>query len=235
MTARKIRPKSVSIGSARWMAYATAGAATALVGVYSAEGAIHYSGALNITLNAAPGGTAQTYVNLVGQPAGNSLNPFHARLSSSSGATIGVAKWFMYGGVSGAVAGFAAGGFQYASRLNFGQGINSRPFVLGGGTMAYGNGYGNDQWLAAGVGFIGFRFDNGSGMQYGWAQVRMEEGAPGNSFTLIDYAYGDLGDMITAGQTTSIPEPGSLGLLAFGGLGLVAWRRQRAKAAAPQA
>ena len=53
------------------------------------------------------------------------------------------------------------------------------------------------------------------------------DGAPGNTFTLVDYAYGDVGDGITAGQ---VPETGSLALLALGGVGLVAWRKRRAKA-----
>jgi hypothetical protein len=86
----------------------------------------------------------------------------------------------------------------------------------------------NSQWLDAGIGFAGFRFDNGSGPQYGWARIDMD-GAPGNSFTLVDFAWADVGDSITAGQ---VPEPGSLALLALGGAGLLAWRTRRAKAAA---
>jgi len=51
---------------------------------------------------------------------------------------------------------------------------------------------------------------------------------------LEDYAWGDPGDQIRAGQTSSagdqveaIPDQGSLGLLALGGAGLMVWRKLR--------
>ncbi|MEP6810924.1 MAG: PEP-CTERM sorting domain-containing protein [Chthoniobacterales bacterium] len=226
---KQLRHRTASLATSRWTAYATACAATALVGVYNAEGDITYSGPINQTFNAAPGAVASAFFQLGPNP-GNSINPYHLR---TSGGTLGAAQWFMYGVVSGAIAGFAASGYNYASRLNLGQGINSRPFVLNQATLAAGNGYGNSQFLTAGTAFLGFRFNTGAGMQYGWARITMD-GSPGNSFTLVDYAFGDVGDMITAGQTAAIPEPGSLGLLALGGLGLVAWRRQRGKTAATQ-
>src|SRR5436190_7953271 len=42
------RCKSASIPKTRWVAYAAAGAATALAGSQSAEAAIHYSGRLDV-------------------------------------------------------------------------------------------------------------------------------------------------------------------------------------------
>ena len=66
-------------------------------------------------------------------------------------------------------------------------------------------------------------------------------GTPGPPYAnarmiLVDYAWGDLGDQVRTGQTSSagdqveaIPDQGSLGLLALGGAGLMAWRKRRAE------
>ncbi len=214
------RTKPLSLSNSRWAAYATAGAATALGCAATTEEAvasIHYSGPINQFFS----GT-QAYFQL-DQP-GDSINPFH---TGSSGG--GIALFFMYGIAAGSVAGFVAGSFQYASKLASGINLNNfANWVAGGGTLGYLSGYANSQWLTPGTGFIGFRFDNGSGLQYGWARITTN-GAPGNTFTLVDFAWGDLGDQIMTGQ---IPEPGSLGLLALGALGLGVWRKHRAKALA---
>jgi len=81
-----------------------------------------------------------------------------------------------------------------------------------------------------GTGFIGFKFNNGSGAQYGWVRIQMQRHA---RFKLIDYAYGDVGDTIGAGQTSGHdkPELESLGGLALGAIGLLAWRKSRPQAA----
>ena len=54
-----------------------------------------------------------------------------------------------------------------------------------------------------------------------------------HNFKLIDYAYGDVGDTIAAGQKSGHdpPELESLGGLALGAAGLVAWRKSRSRAA----
>ena len=141
----------------------------------------------------------------------------------------------IHGPVSGMINGFLGGGFPYLfSRLAAGVNPAANPFVTPGasafftsfGTLAFRGGYGNDQWLDAGIGFVGLRFNTGAGVQYGWVRLNMN-GSPDNSFTMVDYAWADLGENIVTGQ---VPEPGSLGLLALGALGLVAWRKQRAKA-----
>jgi MYXO-CTERM domain-containing protein len=52
-----------------------------------------------------------------------------------------------------------------------------------------------------------------------------------NTFEVVDYAYGDPGDVVLAGQKSddSAPALESLGGLALGAAGLLAWRRQRTK------
>ena len=91
------------------------------------------------------------------------------------------------------------------------------------------NGYGGFVRERA-TGYLGFKFNNGSGDQYGWVRIKTTA-AFGYRFTLQDYAYGDVGDRIKAGETSSndAPELESLGGLALGAAGLLAWRKNRAR------
>ena len=127
-----------------------------------------------------------------------------------------------------------AGPFVYPSHLAAGINIATGAFQVnpsngvGGhyfGTLAS-NAFNGGQWHSADTGFVGFRFNGGTGLQYGWARLTMDGSTSGNTFTLVDYAWGDFGDQISTGQT-AVPEPGSLGLLALGGIGLMAWRKRR--------
>jgi hypothetical protein len=214
--------KPISIANNRWLAYATAGVATAIAGVNSAEADIHYSGTLNIPVPEGEGvahsfaldnGAVIRFVNIF--------------TGSSAG---GIALFRIQGAaVSNMFRGSAVGAFRYPSNLAAGADIAAGPFANHNGayfaTLAYGIGFAHSKFESPGTGFIGFRFNGGSGIEYGWARVTME-GTPGNGFTIVDYAWADSGTSITAGQT-AVPEPGSLGLLALGGAGLLAWRRRR--------
>jgi MYXO-CTERM domain-containing protein len=93
--------------------------------------------------------------------------------------------------------------------------------------------YGNPHQWNPGIGFIGFRFNNGAGVQYGWARIKIS-GVSHYDFVLLDYAYADPGERLTAGQTLEntssdeqAPDQGSLGGLALGAVGLLAWRKSR--------
>ena len=52
---------------------------------------------------------------------------------------------------------------------------------------------------------------------------------PHHKFELLDYAYGDPGDTVFAGQKSDDAAPSleSLGGLALGAAGLLAWRQRR--------
>jgi hypothetical protein len=99
------------------------------------------------------------------------------------------------------------------------------------------------QWNDRGPGCVGFRFNNGAGIQYGWVRVKMY-GPPEHGFEVVSYAYADPGEPIRAGQTSSheqvpdqdstdeqAPDEGSLGGLALGAVGLMAWRKSRSRTA----
>lgn len=230
MKTKKVRfRESALIHNSRWAAYASAGAAAAIAGVQSAEADIHYSGPVNQHLQGGPGTFQIGYFQLTAP--NESFGLIHVATDAGNE---GIAR-FVIGGhgtfVTAGFAGFTSGPYAYVSKL-LGGNINAAAFIQSTshyfGTMAFRGGSINSQWLDAGSGFVAFKFDVGAGTQFGWVRVTMD-GQPQNSFTVVDYAWGDAGDLIAAGQ---IPEPGSLGLLALGGAGLLAWRKRRAKAPA---
>lgn len=68
---------------------------------------------------------------------------------------------------------------------------------------------------------------SGSGVHYGWLQyIRGDKVS--NSGSIVDFAWNDVaGAPINVGQTTAVPEPSSVTLLAAGMAGLALWRRRR--------
>jgi len=224
MKTNKLRSKPTSIAKTRWASYAAAGAATAFIVSNSVEGAIHYSGHLNKLFPPNKDTARKIHLN---QP-GNFL--FFERIAAA-----GQDVFAAYGIVSAGFRGFTVSSGGFVSKLSFGEEISVGYFVRSGaglGTMAHAFSQGT-QWGDRGTGYVGFRFNNGAGIQYGWARVRMS-GQPENAFRVVDCAYADPGEPIKAGQTSSdeqVPDQGSLGGLALGAAGLLAWRKSRTRTA----
>jgi hypothetical protein len=216
--------QNLFVPNSRWLAYAAAGAASTLVGSHSAEAEIHYSGVVNARLG---------FGDVV--PLRHS-----ARLKFNDSPSTYVGTFRIDGAaVSNAFCGYEGRFGTYdVSRLTQGVVISNCNFLSRGGVFLTLFPYSGGPWFGAGIGFIGFRFNNGAGMQYGWARLKL----PGPPYffprlKLLDYAWGDPGDQVKTGQTNSagdrveaLPDQGSLGLLALGGAGLMAWRRRRSKA-----
>jgi hypothetical protein len=126
--------------------------------------------------------------------------------------------------------------FASASNLAAGAPIAQQPFTPGFGTLVNVNISYSDCSFVHGkfvndlTGYVGFRFDVGKGMQYGWARLRVRN-AYEATYELLDYAYADPGETIRAGQgkereTSGVTEE-SLGTLALGAAGIAAWRKRR--------
>jgi MYXO-CTERM domain-containing protein len=230
MNKRTRRTHPITIPSARWLAYAGAGAATSLTGISSADAEIHYSGHIDFTFQHNDTKTVQF-----------SIEPgaFLAfRHDSDFSGDVGAAFFHAEGQQSGAFVGYFIG-FEYAyvSRIKGGGNryISQGYFIAdkGGyyfGTMAKAGGKGG-AWKKRGTDFVGFRFNNGAGVQYGWARVRTGGQNTNFSYTVMDFAWADPGEKIKPGQRSSslveTPDEGSLGLLAIGAAGLALWRERR--------
>lgn len=231
--------KRVTISHPRWAAYAAAGVATAAIGIPAAEAEIHYSGVLNYKL---PGGhlLSSATFPLVN---GASLKFQHGSYHGQGAAHLripapGVFKTF--GAFAGSIVRY--GGFYLSnldSRVNVSglQLRNSCRFSSSasttkcyGGTIGRGTSTFNGKFQGRGTGFIAFLFNTGAGTQYGWVRIRTT-GQPKDRLEVVDYAWGDPGDPIQTGQkhnsqqATAVSPQGSIGLLAAGGAGLLAWRR----------
>ena len=230
MDTQRVLRRPTCIPKARWAAYAAAGAATGFASIHSAEAEIHYSGIVNAKF---AGNTTQTFEVVPGEILEFQHNIHYYGTSTKTGGS----AFFHIFGPDALVAGFytCATPFDVASVSNLERNavVSERPFVPGGGLMATHSGFGcgggnRGQFSSAGIGFIGFKFNAGSGDQYGWARVEMFD-LGRNKFRLIDYAYGDPGDRVRAGKKFGghAPTLESLGGLAIGAAGLLAWRKRR--------
>lgn len=73
-------------------------------------------------------------------------------------------------------------------------------------------------------GFIGFRFEINGELHYGWAEINFA----GDEMSITRWAYEDVAGVgLRVGQTSSVPEPGTLGLLGLGAAGVLAMRRRK--------
>ena len=223
------RKQAVALGNFRWTAYATASAATALGAAPAAEGHIHYSGKINSDFRQQGFGTIHRSFAL-----SQSKVLVFDHFAESSGSGFNYALFSMPGGrFRGLLHANYFWNAGYIDKLRGGETVSHGPFRHGWGFLAQASSYAGpySQWTEQGTGFVGFEFNTHDGTHYGWARLRVS-GEPDNFFELVDYAWGDVGDAIVAGQTedeqpAKIPDSGSLGLLALGATGLMAWRRGR--------
>ena len=241
MKTRQSRRQTAKISHSRWVAYATAGAATALTASHSAEAAIHYS---VVDKKFSAYSTKGKWFQL-DQP-GDSIYFLHISWKPAAAFTVAGIAAAAFRGFPGSSK--YSGGVS-ASKLSFGQSIATGHFTHAGfvhyvvaGILAFST-YG--QWKSPGMGFVGFAFNNGAGPQFGWARVRISTWFPGGyAFKVLDFAYGDPGERITAGEgiprgreddqdisDDQGPDEGSLGGLALGAVGLLAWRKSRSRTA----
>ena len=217
-----------------------AAAASSFAATHTAEATIHYSGLINEGFR---GFNSDSFPL---DPAGGVLIFKHGKhvYGSSSFYDGGTARAFVQAPVSAWMNGYELScshnpdASASVSNLARNAVISQQPFVTSGGVLGskgaffYGCGEnGRGQFLDREKNaFIGFKFNNGAGVQYGWARLSVQ-GYPFNRFKLVDYAYGDPGDIVLAGQKSddSAPALESLGGLAIGAAALLAWRGQRTK------
>jgi LPXTG-motif cell wall-anchored protein len=230
--------KVAGIPNSRWATYAAAGAATALTGISAAEAEIHYSGIVNHDF------TPPDSVASFPLGSGDKLQ-FRVSAPHGGGESGGFGHLQIVDGQNNSVGDFVASHpsnagvyiLDLAARVNISsQNITNscRRTSSSSNLVCYGATFGGppEGFEQRGVGSIGFAFGNRVGVHYGWARIRTS-GPPNYRFVLVDYAWGDAGESVLTGQKRShqtgnaVPATGSLGLLAIGGAGLVAWRRRR--------
>lgn len=187
-----------------------AGAAVAGAGTQSADAAVAYSGPYN---GAIPQFSA-TNLNLDGDAYNDVLLKNYVFLGGNyQGAYVNFGP--------GKVVGFFSG-FGYVSALSVGDVVDAAttsggPFQA---SLAYGTNNPNAEFNNAVGAFIGVAFPINAVNHYGWIRVNIDNAA--GTFTIVDWAYED-----QPGVGITIPEPGALGLLAAGSVGLAGLRRRR--------
>ena len=249
MKTRQSRRQTAKVSHSRWLAYANASAASALAGTHSAEAAIHYSGILNQKFPP----HIDTDKTFPLDQAGDFLLFQRHEVATGFASRSDIDNFKVFGIASAAARvpyTFSTTYDHYfVSKLHFGQNVSSGNFAFRHfypGMMAFEwatEHYASGPWRDRGPGCVGFKFNSGAGVQYGWVRIKMY-GPPEHGFEVVSYAYADPGEPIKAGQTSSneqvpdqdstdeqAPDEGSLGGLALGAVGLLAWRKSRSRTA----
>jgi hypothetical protein len=220
--------KKAAIPPSRWLAYATAGLATGAVTAPTADAEIHYFSPVHIHME---GPNAATWrVPLTG---GASLTFYRdADSAPSQGNIFSDAIAVSRNAAVHAIRRGRGGPFYSAANLPAGSNVSGGLFYSGFPELIDPD-FG--QFTLPGVGYAGFKFDVGNGVQYGWVRLRTNQTRrPQAIMTVLDYAFADPGEPIAAGQRTENedvmrpPAEESLGALALGAAGVCAWRRRRA-------
>jgi hypothetical protein len=206
-----------------------AAAASTFAGVGSAEAEIHYSGPVDVRLT----GNAQASLPLSNGASLVFENGYGGSYYSQAASVL------LKGVISGSARGYdlGASGHNLLSNLRRRENVSAGTFLPvtsnpGRGVLFS---FETGAFKPPAMGFVGFRFNiSGNGTQYGWARIETRRGLHGRlRYDIEDYAWGDVGDAILAGQKQSLQPAkansvlGFLGLLAFGSQGLDAWRAQR--------
>jgi PEP-CTERM motif len=195
----------------RRAAYSIAASAAAFAATNQADATVVYSGLQNISIGT--GFSQQIDLN------GDSQNDakFTNYVFGGGPYQGGTVDFF-----PGKFVGFTSGN-AYITALTAGSTINSG--TLGPsffGSMAYGASNPNAQFNNVTDKYVGLSFPAGANLFYGWVRVDITNAT--NHFLIKDWAYENVsGTGILAG----VPEPGTLGLLAAGALGISALRRRR--------
>ena len=230
--------KTLQFSHVRWTSYAIAAGATAVAGTPAAEAEIHYSGVINYKFDQ--------------HSRGDEAHSFPL----SQGAFLLGFRYVRGRTANSATLAIQGGAVSNAFRIYSPSFADSVAASLPRGSVVsqgYFNGFGWGRlqdyacefpgFQQPGIYYAGFRFNSGAGTQYGWVRIRWG-GCSWNGYIVRDYAWGDPGDKIKAGQTQlreevapqaakgadAVPpadSQGSLGLLALGAVGLQAWRRSR--------